>query len=46
MPMRSPHDFFVYHLSVVHSAEQTIAQSLSQIEQVCQNQQRRPANGL
>ncbi len=39
MPVQSPRDLFVYGLSEMHSAEQSILQQLPQLEQVCQNPQ-------
>ncbi len=39
MPLQSPRDLFVYELSTVHAAEQSIQQQLAQMEQSCQNPQ-------
>lgn len=39
MPLQNPRDFFVYGLSSMHSAEQSIVQQLGQMEQRCQNPQ-------
>lgn len=39
MPLQSPRDLFVYDLSTIHAAEQSILQQLSQMEQACQNPQ-------
>lgn len=39
MPVQSPRDLFVFELSTVHAAEQSILQQLSQMEQACQNPQ-------
>ncbi|HEX2987621.1 MAG TPA: DUF892 family protein [Chloroflexota bacterium] len=39
MPVQNPRDLFIYDLSTVLAAEQSISQQLSQMEQACQNPQ-------